>query len=168
MFSHYSWWDFAKFVLVLLVPYYAFVAWKYYREDIREWFGGRGEANPSPAEEGISEEEEPSSSLFEIKDYSESAKNQQPFSQVEEAVELSGPVVAEQPAETFNLPLGAQPQNLAELSVDEAIGAAHRIQTDESGAAQPVDANDAPARRLAAAINNQQGRDAFAGFQFNR
>lgn len=68
MFSQYSWWDFIKFVLVLAVPYYAYVLIKYYREDIREWISNRGRPTPAPANEQLEEEE--LSSRFVVNDYS--------------------------------------------------------------------------------------------------
>lgn len=48
MFSDYSWWDFIKVALCLIVPYYLFVAWKYYREDIQDWLWNRGKKEGSP------------------------------------------------------------------------------------------------------------------------
>jgi len=44
MFGQYSWWDFIKVVLALAIPYYAYVLWTYYREDIRERIGNRGQS----------------------------------------------------------------------------------------------------------------------------
>lgn len=69
MFSQYSWWDFIKFVLVLAVPYYAFVLWKYYREDIREWISNRGHAQPPATAPEINDDEESDSSIFTRTDY---------------------------------------------------------------------------------------------------
>jgi hypothetical protein len=100
MFSQYSWWDFIKFVLALIVPYYAYVLIKYYREDIREWISNRGHTDLAPALVAQQEEEEPqrSSSLYMVNDYSD--QSQPSANQHQPAQELSSSPKAqdEQPA----------------------------------------------------------------------
>jgi|GEM_PF-4761792 len=67
MFSQYSWWDFFKVVITLAIPYYGYVAWKYYREDIRELISNRGQrSTPQPA---VEEEDEDDESLFAVSHY---------------------------------------------------------------------------------------------------
>jgi len=72
IFSQYSWGDFFKVAGSLTVPYYGIVAWKYYREDIRDWFTKQrsGEANTSPVQtDAETEDSSDDSSLFVVKDY---------------------------------------------------------------------------------------------------
>jgi hypothetical protein len=196
MLSQYSWGDFFKFVLVLAIPYYAYVIIKYYREDIREWISNRGKAEPKqPLQE--QEEEDTSQSIFIVNDYSDPEESKPvshhlipsgPLPMVaasapvivpqssplytSEAVpvdiDLQGPSVDEQPEAVFSLPVSVPVDNLTEQSIDEIIAAAGRIEPNENGVLKPVESDDEPAAKLAAAINNQQGRSAFADFSFTR
>lgn len=94
MFSQYSWWDFAKFVLALAIPYYAYVLIKYYREDIREWISNRGQKDPASAvQQADEEEEEEPSSRFSVNDYS--AEPLQATDQPTSAEWLPSPVVTQ-------------------------------------------------------------------------
>ena len=195
MLSHYTWWDFTKFLLVAGLPYYAYVIWTYYREDIREWISNRGQ-QPAPAVSLVSaaEEEEPAFSRYAVNDYSDKAVIDQPRSEArserlvpvsfqqpanvdqppvivgedDDEVELQGPRVDEQHGEGFGLPVTIEVENPAELSVDEVFSAANRLQADEKGVLSPVDADDKPAAKIAAVINNQQGHSVFADFAFPR
>lgn len=72
MLSQYTWWDFIKVVGTGLVIYYAYVAWAYYREDIREWISNRGQPEQSaPAQADEAEEESDDSSLYSVSSYTE-------------------------------------------------------------------------------------------------
>ncbi len=124
MFSQYSWWDFAKFVMVLAIPYYAYVIIKYYREDIREWISNRGQKDPaSVAQQADEEEEEEPSSRFRVNDYSD--EPHQTTDRPTSAEWLPSPVVTQ--------PVATQP----------AATKAEVIQP-EVMAEQPVQTNDQP------------------------
>ncbi|WP_018619768.1 hypothetical protein [Spirosoma luteum] len=191
MFSQYSWWDFAKIVLVLAIPYYAYVLIRYYREDIREWISNRGQKDPvTEAQQADEEEEEPSFSRFSVNDYSDEPyqttdqpksaewlpsppEATQPEARTEQPVpvydqdeyELQGPDVDDQP-EHLGVPVLIQTENLQEQSIDEIRSAAERLTKDGEGRVTPVNAEDKPAARIADIINQQQGHlDSFA---FNR
>ena len=72
MFSAYSWGDFIKFILAIIIPYYAFVFWKYYRHDFREWISGQGQkAKPAPAAaaEGSDDQDDDVQSRFAVSNY---------------------------------------------------------------------------------------------------
>ncbi|RCR67067.1 MULTISPECIES: hypothetical protein [Larkinella] len=71
MFSQYTWGDFFKVTGIAAVIYYAFVAWKFYREDIRDWVIGRGSKNPiqQPSEKGPIDDEEEEADLFMVRNY---------------------------------------------------------------------------------------------------
>ena len=83
MFSQYSWWDFVKVVLALAIPYYAYVLWTYYREDIREGISNRGSSQDAGGPTLVeTEEDDTDSSLFAVNDHRDlppsMAKNPQP------------------------------------------------------------------------------------------
>ncbi len=194
MFSQYSWWDFAKFVLALAIPYYAYVLIKYYREDIREWISNRGQKDLASGAQQAEEEEEEPSSRFRVNDYSDephqpanqpksaewlpsppAATAEQPVQANDQAdqpgqdeydeYELQGPDVDDQP-EHFSMPVLIHAESLQEQSIDEIRSAADRLTKDEEGKVIPVNAEDKPAARIADIINQQQGHlDSFA---FNR
>lgn len=210
MLSQYSWWDFVKVVGTGVVLYYAYVAWAYYWEDIREWFSNRGQPAPATTEPLVADDDPQPGSIFMVKDYSTPASsptgtaapipappipapapapptlapvaNTQPLpgpkpvvedqatedQTTGEEVDLAGPAVSEQPTDVFGLSVADEPQSLAEQSIDDIISAAGRLEADEQGMLSPVDADDKPAARVAAVINNQQGKSVFADFSFTR
>lgn len=86
----------------------------------------------------------------------------------DEEVDLAGPAVSDQPVVAFGLPIADEPQSFAEQSVDDIISAAGRLAIDEQGVLSPIDDDDQPAAKVAAVINNQQGRTVFADFSFTR
>lgn len=193
MLSQYSWWDFAKFCLALLIPYYAFVIIKYYREDIRDWISNRGQRE-QPATSVDEEEDEEVPSFLVTTDYRDqpappvapsavhsSAVNQsypasapagrQPLPvdvQADQAEpDMSGPGVDDQDEASFTMPILMEADNADEQSVDEFISAAQRVARDQSGVVTPVDTADKPAARIADIINSQQGNP-LADYAFNR
>lgn len=204
MFSQYSWGDFFKFALVLVVPYYIFVAWKYYREDIRDWFANRGQTNSTQA---VTEEEsnDLDDDVFTVSHYDSDLSTvpavtaphtteaklkpgewlpapandgitpelkkplPAPFTEEsQEAVEIQGPAVNDEADDSFSMPVLVQAENTQELSLDAIISAAGRIAPDEAGVMEAVDATDEQAVRIANVFNHQLGKEAFAGFAFNR
>ena len=197
MFSQYSWGDFIKVVILLAIPYYAFVAWKYYREDIRDWFSQKGEkdqkASDVPAEED--EEEVDESGLYSVKTYStttvtpataapvqqidatEAAETVSAPEAVEEPqsvaavdVEISdGVVVNESATETFELGLPSAPIRPAERSLAEVINASRRMKVEDNGEHTPYDPKDVEASDLANTLNQQKGIGSLlAGLSFTR
>ena len=196
MFSQYSWWDFAKFVLALAIPYYAYVIIKYYREDIREWISNRGQKDPaSVAQQVDEEEEEEPSSRFSVNDYSDepyqttyqptsaewlpSPAATQPVATAEQPVQANDQPDREEydeyelqgpdvddQPEHFGMPVLIQTESLQEQSIDEIRSAAERLTKDEEGRVTPVNAEDKPAARIADIINQQQGH--LDNFAFNR
>ena len=196
MFSQYSWWDFIKFVLALVIPYYAYVLWTYYWEDIREWISNRSQSESTPVtQQAEVDDEELEHSMFTVNDYSNDDRSgsvvnrpkpatqaaewlptpatatpapvAQPYQEPEyEELELQGAAVEEQP-ERFALPVGMEAENPQEQSIDELRSAAERITTDEQGRVSPIDTDDKPAARIAEIINQQQGHP-LADFAFTR
>lgn len=83
MFSAYSWGDFIKFVIACLIPYYAFVLWKYYRHDFFDWLNNRGQ-KPQPvaavATEDYDEEQDDVQSRFAVSNYDDGPQSQAQFS----------------------------------------------------------------------------------------
>lgn len=103
MFSQYSWWDFIKVVLALAIPYYAYVLWTYYREDIREWISNRGSSQDAGGPTLVeTEEDETESSLFVVNDHRDlppsMANNSQPPTRQQPAEWLTEPAKASNPA----------------------------------------------------------------------
>lgn len=197
MFSQYSWWDFIKFVLILAVPYYAFVLWKYYREDIRELINNRGKAAPeelSKASDDDEKEEVDETGLYAVKTYSDPApvspvetkrvdkpatpapkevEKQEPvaeYSSEDHDVDLpDGYIVNEESGGTFNVPLVTEVVRPAERSLADVLNAARRVTADERGALTANDPNDADATEVATTINKQNGFDSLlSGVSFNR
>jgi hypothetical protein len=197
MFSQYSWWDFIKFVLVLAVPYYAFVLWKYYREDIREWISNRGQAPVATTPEALEEDEdEPQDTgLYTVQTYADPAfgsiadskqmtqppkpvQKQQIVSNESAVVNTSerpdvdlseGVVIEQEPENTFGLALTAEVVRPAERSLASVISAANRLSADEHGALCANDPADAEASEVAGLINEQKGFDSLlAGVSFTR
>lgn len=77
MFSQYSWGDYIKFVILITALYYAFVGWKYYRQDILDWFGNFGKKDQSAPAAAINEQQDEDdaddSDLYSVKSYSTGA-----------------------------------------------------------------------------------------------
>lgn len=185
MFSQYSWWDFAKVVILLAIPYYGFVAWKYYREDIMDWFSNKGakdQAASAPASDEDDDDEVDTSELYSVKNYSndnpspaivsepvqqmapqsavvEEVPEPEPVTQAESVdVDISeGVVVSEQPNNTFELGLTSTSIRPAERSLSEAINAAKRMKADDQGKFTPYNPDDAEASELAGTLNQQKG-----------
>jgi len=193
MFSQYSWWDFIKFVLILAVPYYAFVLWKYYREDIRELINNRGKASPDALTQTPDDDEDEDvddTGLYAVKTYADPAPSltqaKQPANSVkQEAVSKEpvaeyspethdvdlpdGVVVNEESGGTFDVGLATEVVRPAERSLAEVLNAARRVTADERGALTANDPNDAEAAEVATTINKQNGFDSLlSGVSFNR
>jgi hypothetical protein len=66
--------------------------------------------------------------------------------------------------EHFAVPLLIHTENLQEQSIDEVRSAAERLSKDEQGRAQPINADDKAAARIAQIINQQKDNplDKFA------
>ena len=131
MFSQYSWGDFIKFVVALAIPYYAFVAWKYYREDIRDWISNRGQnKTPEPAVE--EEEDEDDSALFPVNHYDSLQSVSSPNQVTTEAKLKPGewlpPVESKVPDQPSNLPFPAAEPLQQDVEIQ---GPAVTDQTDE-------------------------------------
>ena len=197
MFSQYTWGDFFKFLLAILIPYYAFVIWKYYRHDIREWISSRGQsAVPSPAL-AVNEEDDDTSDLYSVSHYapdspqpespvSKASTNptpdpvpqgspyqaQQPLNQSGESSapepDLTGMALDEDDAPDFHVTIPVETQQLEERSLADIMKAAHRVTADEEGVLSPIDSTDAEAVNLADVINQQQAKKALSGISFNR
>ncbi|GAA4419384.1 hypothetical protein GCM10023187_53650 [Nibrella viscosa] len=194
MLSQYSWWDFVKFILLLALPYYGYVLWKYYRQDIREWLTNRKQPT-SPAQAVTdSDEEEGSRSLYPVTGYSDEAPaeadgstpaagatdqpvqgapsqagqahRQEAWTESED-IDMSGPAVAGT-EDIFGLPMAVAGENPQEQSVDELISAAQRLTTNEQGGLSPVNPEDKPAARIAKVLNNQLGLDILGDMPFKR
>lgn len=188
MFNQLTWWDFIKYTLALAVLYYAYVLFKYYREDAREWFSRRGQPETNPTAEQAEEEEEEPGSRFVVNDYSDEdpipSTSGQPQRSVQSAEwlpesvaparttypesddddpELQGPGV-KQENNPFGFPIMMQAENPTEQSIDDVRRAAERLTADEQGLVRPLDPEDKPAAKLAEVINQQKSNplDSFA------
>lgn len=70
MFSQYTWGDFFIVTGIAAVVYYAFVAWKFYREDIRDFLISRGSGTKAPqVNTGPVEDEEEDRKLYTVVPY---------------------------------------------------------------------------------------------------
>ena len=69
MFSQYSWGDFFKVALPLVAIYYTYVAWVYFREDIREWISNRGQSSTPVAQSADTDEDDDDESIFTTRNY---------------------------------------------------------------------------------------------------
>ncbi|GAA4459234.1 hypothetical protein GCM10023189_32580 [Nibrella saemangeumensis] len=192
MLSQYSWWDFVKVILLVAVPYYGYVLWKYYRQDIREWLTNR--QRPVPPAESIGDGDD--QGLYPVNDYTDdealepeassatAATSSQPLQESlsqtsqtpdqwnnawteSEEVDISGPAVATTD-DIFGLPVAVAGENLQEQSVDEIISAAQRLTTNDQGALSPAHPDDKPAARIAKVLNNQLGHDILGDMPFKR
>ncbi|UHG94692.1 hypothetical protein [Spirosoma oryzicola] len=175
MFSQYSWWDFVKFALVLIVPYYAFVLWKYYRQDIVEWFRSRGETPTASTQDQPQEEEEEEvedRSLYTAVNYSSkqdttsrqseplpSLSDDQPYgrtkTQSDSEVDIAEGIVVDQ-STGFDLQLPVNVERPEEHSVDEVIETAKGLLAKEDGTVSAQDQANEKAAKLAAVINRQR------------
>jgi hypothetical protein len=192
MLSQYTWWDFIKFVLLLAVPYYLYVLWVYYREDVRDWLSNRGGDRSVPAES--EDDEDLSGTFFTVKDYSVEQKveaddslatprvrkDMQDESRMDgsapesiplpekpdQDIELRGPEIKQQP-DVFAIPLFMPSDNTEEQSIEDIRKAVERTSVDETGNRTAKDKKDKPAVRIADIIN-QQRADPLADFAFNR
>ncbi len=190
MLSQYSWGDFFKVTIPLIALYYVWVGWKYYREDIREWISNGGKPSQpiaAPADPGSNDDD--SDDVYVTRSYgtalaaNQENKEQQGKSEPVEAThsaqplpdaELAPAVIAQGPAAVdaestgFDIEIDGQPQHLGEQSLAIIQHTAQRLQTNEEGVVHPVDATDADAVKLADIINQQQGRQALSGLNFQR
>lgn len=196
MFSAYSWGDYIKFVSVCLIVYYAFVAYKYYRHDIIEWLGNRGQ-KPQPAVDEPADEEDPDDgSLYTVSQYLPQKEKPTTVPESRAQTEALTPVPAdlpppqpyrttmpsagtvelpeekvldEDPGDVLELPLTPEIIRPKERSLSEVLNAASRVKPDEKGVLTPNDPDDAEAAELAEVINVQQGfSSALSGVSFNR
>lgn len=117
MFSQYSWWDFINVVLALVVPYYGYVLWTYYREDIREWISNRGQRQPTgTATAGSAKEEDKTgSTLFAVNDY----RDPKPVADTNSQVNGQHPMGEWLPEPVVPLP-AADPVRLAQRQQNES------------------------------------------------
>jgi hypothetical protein len=175
MFSAYSWGDFVGFVLGVALLYYGYVFLRYYWEDIRDWWANRRDRKP-----GEQPNEQPTTnvpaSLYAVNDYrqsdnvsvKEAEARQEPVLELAEVEpELDGPLIPETTESVFTMPLVGEVVNPAEQSLAELSRVAETLTADEAGRLV-ADEGDPAAVRLAAVINNQQGRTAFADIPFSR
>lgn len=185
MFSQYTWWDFAKFCLALAIPYYAYVIWKYYRQDIREWISSRGE-DPHPQTTAVDDEEEDTNAqpLYRVNTYGNpttkpavvspqtqtAAKpNAGTLNQSTGEADLSdGYVLTNEDVTGMDLAFVADVEIHQERSLDEILDAAKGLTVDDKGVVTPVDSSDEKAGRLAQIVNSQQGNVVFADMPFKR
>ncbi len=188
MFSAYSWGDFFKFILAIVIPYYAFVIWKYYRYDIRNWYNNRGQKDkpaPSAAPEGNEDEDEDeliTSNYYKVNTYSSAQsqpvgnsqesqrpdpqQNNQQGSPVADLPDAE--VINEDQPNGFELPILVEGYRPQEQSVDELMETAKGLVVDQEGAVAPKDPADKKAAKLAVAINEQQGNRVFGDMPFSR
>jgi hypothetical protein len=193
MFSQYSWWDFIKFILILAVPYYAFVLWKYYQEDIRKLISNRGKTPQAASAESSDEDEEEveDTDLYSVKTYSDAvadtnvepeqkpqpstlpsnktAEERQSVYQRHDVDIPEGVLVNDDSANTFEMAIVAEVVRPTERSLSEVINAARRVTADQTGALSANDPNDTDASEVATLINEQKGFNSLlSGVSFNR
>ncbi|GAA4464828.1 hypothetical protein GCM10023189_44640 [Nibrella saemangeumensis] len=132
LFSQYTWGDFFKVAFGLAVPYYSYVAWAYFREDIREFIRekGRGGAKLATAGSGSTaaagEEEDPDDdSFYVVRRYTDAAAT-------------SGSAAVAAPAET----MAVVDESARSVEVDSQVQA---VEEEEAPvlAATPIVAGDA-------------------------
>lgn len=191
MLSQYSWWDFAKVTGTILVIYYAYVLWAYYREDIREWISNRGNgARPTPDVDPQHDDDQIDSSiLYSAKIYNHSSGQQvlgqdaqqsgvkaeqstdKPDDQPRQSsyVELGdAPVLSDSQPSDFELAIGGEVIRPDEVSLAELQQTAKGLVENESGIITAINPDDKKATSLAEAINQQRGATVFGDMQFNR
>ena len=194
MFSAYSWGDFFKFMAAILIPYYAFVIWKYYRHDIREWINNRGQQTKPASAAATDEDDSDASDLYTTRSY-ESHTDEDSIERVTSQPVLAssattddypaphrtgsstakpvdlpeGQVLGEHPEEIFEMPLSPEIIRPKERSLSEVINAAKRVRANDQGALAATDPDDAEAAELAEVINEQNKlASVLSGVQFNR
>lgn len=197
MFSQYTWGDFFTFILALAIPYYAFVIWKYYRQDIREWILSRGRNDAVSPATATSEEDDDASDLYSVSHYASDLPQREPViskttaAPAPDPVPQGSPYQAQQPTNQpgntsasepdlagmaldeddspdFHVPILIEADQLEERSLADVIKAAQRVTTDEAGVLSPVDSTDVEASNLADVVNQQQAKKALSGISFNR
>jgi hypothetical protein len=181
MLSQYSWGDFFKFILVLAIPYYAYVIIKYYREDIREWLSNRGQSPAPVASDSTSDDDD--QPLFATTSYAAPVHAATPATSVVAAPSVSeprpqsaqfgaGPVITQDDEDDdisgFDLSSVGEITRPGEQSLTEVVKTANRLVVDDQGAVTPADQEDQAAVKLANVINQQRGKAALTGFNFNR
>jgi hypothetical protein len=178
MLSQYSWGDFFKFILVLAIPYYAYVIIKYYREDIREWLSNRGQSPAPVSSDSTSDDDD--QPLFATTSYAASAHAPAAETSMVAAPPLSetqpqsaqfsaGPVITQDDdISGFDLSGVGEITRPGEQSLTEVVETANRLVVDDQGAVTPADQEDQAAVKLANIINQQRGKAALTGFNFNR
>lgn len=187
MLSQYTWWDFIKVVGTGLVLYYAYVAWAYYREDIRDWISNRGKPQPAPvAKAEEPDEDTDDSSLYSVSNYAGAATqapsqatsiNPEPVEdQPEEEPEpLPAPVEAQGDSKdneavvaeevipdsekvlVFDMALQIDPIKPTERSLINVMRAAQGLQIDEQGRLLADEQAGGDTKELADTINEQKG-----------
>ncbi|WP_461129697.1 hypothetical protein [Spirosoma aerophilum] len=180
------------------VCYYAFVLWKYYREDIRERISNRGEkSKPAASEVNDDDEEEEleDTGLYAVRTYSDpniesylaesdqvaSPTKSTPYQtpaevtkttpeQVYQEVDIpEGVIVHDEEESVFGLALPVETIRPAERSLADVINAAQRVTPDEQGSIAPNDPSDVEAAEVATIINAQRGKSSLLdGVKFNR
>lgn len=186
MFSAYSWGDFIKFCLAILIPYYGYVGWKYYRHDFREWISSFGQKKPLP--NAASEEDDDPSDLYSVRHYElDPARSAQPAQGTSPAPaaatdnptlhpadtttaepDLAGVALDEDEAPAYYVPIQVETERMEERSISDVLKAAQRLSANKEGVLAPTDPNDDEAANLADVINQQQGKKALSGIAFNR
>ena len=117
MLSAYSWGDFFKVVGALGVPYYLFVVWTYFREDIRDWVARKR----SGEEKAGLPPEQPATAV-------EDEEEQQPFYLVR-----SYQPSAVQPAEPARATLPGDQTGGGQLKPDTALEEADELEIQDVG-----------------------------------
>lgn len=191
MFSQHSWWDFAKFCLALAIPYYAYVLWTYYREDIREWLTNRGEKSEPVAALADEVEDEDDSSLYKVSIYApekkavpaSSVQNDQgtdyadeepnspapPYANAQPEADLhDAPVIADEQPTGFGLPLVVNAYRPGEQSVETVLENAKELVVNEDGTVAAADPTKQEVNELAAVMNQQRGASILGDMKFNR
>lgn len=197
MFSQYSWWDFAKFCLALAIPYYAYVLWVYYRQDIREWLSSRGRNDSVALATATQDDEDETSDLYSVNHYQpapakpaaeiptkpaiatpDPSSQETPY-QAQQSTDregevaqsdpdLNGVVLDEEETPAYFVTILAEADRPEELSLAEVMKAAGRVESNEEGVLSPIDPADGEAANIAEVINQQQAKKALSGIAFNR
>lgn len=189
MLSQYTWWDFFKVVGTGLVLYYAYIAWAYYREDIREWLSTRGQKpeTDSPAVQEPEDDDVDERSLYNVQTYdapSPSANvpvipepNVQPAPvETVTASTATQTLLADQAVPTdspdeFNFELTGtiEPLKPTERSLSKVIKAAQGLKVDQQGRLLADENAGSDTKELANTLNEQNGFGALLdGINFNR
>jgi hypothetical protein len=170
------------------VLYYAYIAWAYYREDIREWLSTRGQ-KPEPASSPVDEpedEEVDERSLYNVQTYDSVSPSvstpvapqpQQP-APVETVVApaatqtlLADQAVPTDSPDEFNFELTGtiEPLKPTERSLSKVIKAAQGLKVDQQGRLLADENAGSESKELASTLNEQNGFGALLdGINFNR